>query len=352
MVRDREIQTGLRPASGGGLCGSRKQSRYRKVLSLTGGSEARFLNDNIPGRKAPAETAQKEPDMRNRIAALFSIATLACFSTLAFAQTPAFPPVTVKKLKDNIYVADGGGGTSTIVIGQNGVIVVDGKNRPPDGKQLFDEIGKLTNKPITTVIFTHSDPDHVRGLGGFPKGLPLTIIAHENDKKEIEQDLANGGAASPPKEYVPNKVVTEMRESMTVEGVKMTLIHIAPAHTSGDLAVYFPDYKLIASGDLLSDGDPSVHLEKHGSSEGWIKFVSALVDIDADTYVRGHADVGTREQARQSLAKAEAKRARIADLVKQGKSLDDIKQTFGEPLKRAGRFPTFTETTYEELTTK
>jgi glyoxylase-like metal-dependent hydrolase (beta-lactamase superfamily II) len=283
------------------------------------------------------------------MAGLSTVTALAFFATLAFAQAP-FPPVTVKKLKDNVYMAEGGGGTSTIVVGQNGVIVVDGKNREPDGKQLVDEVGKLTNKPITTVILTHSDPDHVRGLGGFPSGL--TIIAHENDKREIEQDLAAGGRASPPKEYLPNKVVTQMRESMTIDGVKLTLIHIAPAHTSGDLAVYFPDYKLIASGDLIGDGDPTLHLEKNGSSEGWIKFVSALVALDADTYVRGHAGVGTRDEVRRILANAEAKRGRIADLVKQGKSLDDIKQAFGEPLKPPGRFPTFTETTYEELTRK
>jgi glyoxylase-like metal-dependent hydrolase (beta-lactamase superfamily II) len=293
-----------------------------------------------------------EPIMRDRTARLIVVIALAFFSTLVFAQTPAFPPVTVKKLKDNVYMAEGGGGTSTIVIGQNGVIVVDGKNREPDGKQLVDEIGKLTNKPITTVIFTHSDPDHVRGLEGFPKGLHLTIIAHENAKKEIEEDLAKGGQQSPPKEYLPNKVVTQARESMTIEGVKMTLIHVAPAHTTGDLAVYFPDYKIVASGDLLGDGDPSIHLFKNGSSEGWIRFVSALVDLDANSFVRGHADVGTKEQARQALANAIAKRARIADLVKQGKSLDEIKQAFGEPVKASGRFQTFTETTYEELTKK
>ena len=287
--------------------------------------------------------------MRNRTTGLFTVTTLAFFCTVAFAQAP-FPPVTIKKLKDNIYMAEGGGGTSTVIIGQNGVIVVDGKNRPPDGKQLVDEVRKLTNKPITTVILTHSDPDHVRGLGGFPKGL--TIIAHENDKKEIEQDLAAGGLASPPKEYLPNKLVTQERESLTVEGVKMTLIHIAPAHTTGDLAVYFPDYKVVASGDLLGDGDPSIHLFKNGSSEGWIRFVSALVDLDADSFVRGHADIGTKEQARQALANAIAKRARIADLVKQGKSLDEIKLAFGEPVKASGRFQTFTETNYEELTKK
>jgi glyoxylase-like metal-dependent hydrolase (beta-lactamase superfamily II) len=293
-----------------------------------------------------------ESIMRNRMAGLLTVATLACFTTLAFAQAPAFPPVTIKKLKDNVYAAEGGGGTSTVIIGQNGVIIVDGKNREPDGKQLFEEVGKLTNKPITTVIFTHSDPDHVRGLGGFPKGLHLTIIAHENDKKEIEEDLAKGGQQSPPKEYLPNKVVTQERESMTIEGVKMTLIHIAPAHTTGDLAVYFPDYKVVASGDLLGDGDPSIHFFKNGSSEGWIKFVSVLADLDADIYVRGHAAVGTKEQTRQALANAIAKRGKIADLVKQGKSLDDIKQALGEPVKAPGRFETFTETTYQELTKK
>lgn len=288
--------------------------------------------------------------MLNRRAAFFTAATLVLFGAVAFAQP--FPPVTVKKLRDNVYVANGGGGASTIVIGQNGVIIVDAKNREPDGKQLFEEVGKLTNKPITTVIFTHSDPDHVRGLTGFPKGLHLTIIAHENDKKEIDQDLAAGGQASPPKEYLPNKIVTQDRESMTVEGVKMELIHIAPAHTTGDLAVYFPDYKVVASGDLLGDGDPSIHLFKNGTSEGWIKFVSALVDLDADSFVRGHGDVGTKEQARQALANAIAKRGKIADLVKQGKSLDEVKQALGEPVKPSGRFQTFTETTYEELTKK
>src|SRR5437868_14014485 len=105
--------------------------------------------------------------MPTRIAVFIAAATLALFSTVAFAQAP-FPPVTVKKLQDNVYIAEGGGGTSTIVVGQNGVIVVDAKNREPDGKQLVEQIGKLTNKPITTVVLTHSDPDHARGLEGFP----------------------------------------------------------------------------------------------------------------------------------------------------------------------------------------
>ena len=285
--------------------------------------------------------------MRNPINALFAAAaTLAFFSTLAFAQSP-FPEVSVEHLKDNIYVANGGGGTSTIIVGENGVVVVDGKNRTPDGEKLVEEVAKLTDKPITTVIVTHSHPDHVRGLGGFPPGL--TIIAHEFTKTEIEQELARGGPRAPPREYLPNEVVTQARSPMTIEGVEMTLLHIATAHTGSDLAVYLPDANVIASGDLIGEGDPSIRLSQNGSSEGWIEFVSALLELDADSYVRGHADVATREEVRQILANAEAKRARITDLVNAGQSLDEIKQAFGEPLE-PGRFPSFIESTYEELT--
>ncbi len=291
--------------------------------------------------------------MSKRYRALqFAIATgVTCFATLAFAQAPN-PALSVKKVKDNLYVVEGGGGNSSIIIGQNGVIVVDAKTTLPAGKGVVDEVGKLTNKPITTVIFTHSDGDHVNGVTAFPKGL--TIIAHENDKKEIEQAETAGARGAPPKEYLPNKVVTGTQETDVIDGVKLTLIHVANAHTSGDLAVYLPDEKVVITGDLIGTGDPLIHREKNGNSEGWIRFVSALTQLDADTYVLGHADPETKAQVETNLKNAEAKRSRIAALVKDGKSLDEIKQALGETQRPANAppFPSFTETTYEELTKK
>ncbi|HYM17114.1 MAG TPA: MBL fold metallo-hydrolase [Micropepsaceae bacterium] len=280
------------------------------------------------------------------------IAGLASVGTLALAQAPG-QAFSVKKVKDNIYFVEGGGGNASIIIGQNGVIVVDAKTTLEGGKAVLDEAAKLTNKPITTVILTHSDADHVNGLPSFPKGI--TIIAHENDKKEMEQALASGARGAPPKEYQPNKVVTQNRENDTINGVKLTLIHIANAHTSGDLAVYLPDEKVAITGDLIGPGDPLIHRNKNGESEGWIKFVSALVQLDANTYVLGHADPETKAQVEANLKSAQEKRTKIAALVKQGKSLDDIKQAFGETLKPGApppRFPTYTETTYEELAKK
>jgi len=188
-----------------------------------------------------------------------------CSATLAFAQAPA-PTLSVKKVKDNLYIVEGGGGNSSIIIGQNGVIVVDAKTTVPAGKGVVDEVAKLTSKPITTVILTHSDGDHVNGLPAFPKGL--TIIAHENDKKEIERAQAAGARGAPPKEYLPNKIVTAARETDVIDGVNLTLIHVANAHTSGDLAVYLPDEKVVITGDLIGTGDPLIHREKNGNPKG------------------------------------------------------------------------------------
>jgi cyclase len=278
---------------------------------------------------------------------------LAAFAAAALAQ-PAAQPLMVKKLKDDVYVAEGGGGNTGIIIGNDGVIVIDAKTTPAAGKEVVDEVAKLTGKPITTVILTHSDADHVNGLAAFPKGL--TIIAHENDKMELEQALKAGGRGAPPRDYMPTQVVSKMRESDTIDGVNLTLIHVAPAHTSGDLAVYLPDDGIVFTGDLIATiiPDPLIHLQKHGTSQGWIDFVSALVKLDADTYVPGHGDPQAKADVQARLKSAEMKRAKIADLVAQGKSLDEVKSALGESAPAPGGagpgFPSFTETTYEELT--
>lgn len=284
-------------------------------------------------------------------------ATFSALATVAVAQ-PQTPPLSVKPLTGGVYWTEGGaGGNTGIIIGQNGVIVIDAKTTAASAKEMLADIAKLTPKPVTHVILTHSDGDHVNGLAGFPKGL--TIIAHENNKKEQEEALKAGGRGAPPADYLPTQVVTKKKETLTLDGVKVTLIHVAPAHTSGDLAVYLPAQKIVFTGDLITSNrpDPLIHLNKHGSSEGWIQFVKTLASLDADTYVPGHGDLQTKADIEKRLSETEAKRAKIQKLVAQGKSLDDIKKEVGDPAGpppggRGPAFPTFTETVYQELAKK
>jgi glyoxylase-like metal-dependent hydrolase (beta-lactamase superfamily II) len=279
----------------------------------------------------------------------------------AFAQgPPPAAPFIAHQLKPNVYWIEGGGGNSGVIIGDKGVIVVDAKTSPAGGKELLDNIAKITPKPVTTVILTHSDADHVNGLASFPTGI--TIIAHEGNKKEQEAALAAGGRGAPPKDHLPTQVVTKDKESLKIDGVKLELHHWAPAHTSGDLVVYLPSEGIVFTGDIIATQlpDPLIHLEKNGTSEGWITTTKGIVALKATQFVPGHGDLQTKEQIQTRLTNTEAKRAKIKDLVAQGKSLDEIREAVGDkppaPPAAGGRggpnFATFTEVVYKELTKK
>lgn len=296
-------------------------------------------------------------------ACLITFATMGAiglFGKVAGAQAPAPAPFTAHQLKPNVYWVEGGGGNSGIIIGDKGVIVVDAKTTAAGGKELLDNIAKITPKPVTTVILTHSDGDHVNGLASFPAGI--TVIAHENNKKEQQAALAAGGRGAPPADHLPTQAVSKNRENLKVDGVKFELLHWVPAHTSGDLVVYLPDQKIVFTGDIIATQlpDPLIHLEKNGSSEGWITTTKGIVALNSDQFVPGHGDVQTKAAIQKRLADTEAKRAKIKDLVAQGKSLDEIKAAVGDPPPGQGRaggrggpnFASFTEVVYKELTTK
>jgi cyclase len=285
-----------------------------------------------------------------------AIAAMAALATVAAAQQQPVP-LKVANIKDNIYWTQGGaGGNTGIIVGTTGVIVVDTKTTVDSSKDVQAEIGKITPKAVDTAIVTHSDGDHVNGLAGFPPGL--TIISQENCKAEMIASAGGRGAA--PQDRLPTKLIAK-DESMTIDGVHVRLLHWAPAHTSGDLIVFFPDQKVVFGGDILVTNRPdtNIHVDKHGSAAGWIENVKGMIALDADVYVTGHGDLMTKDDVKKKLALIQDRWDKIKAMTAQGKSLDDLKMAMGEstapPVANAqGNMPapTLTEVMYMEQTKK
>jgi cyclase len=266
-------------------------------------------------------------------------------------------PLKVTKITDNVYMAKGGRGGNDanvgFVVGKNGVIFVDSKNSADSEK---DVLAEITSEPVNTAIILHSD--HELGITALPAGL--TIIAQENTKKEMEASTARDAV---PRDYFPTKTIGK-EESMTIDGVRVRLLHWAPAHTSGDLIAYFPDQKVVFAGDLIVTDFPlsatQIHPELHGSVAGWIETVKNMVALNADTYVSGHGNLFTKNNVRTKLAFIQDKWDKMKVMIAQGKSLDEIKTVLGEsteaPKRNApGTLPPPTVTTeviYNEMTKK
>jgi glyoxylase-like metal-dependent hydrolase (beta-lactamase superfamily II) len=288
--------------------------------------------------------------------ALAALAALATFATLAEAQQQP-QPLKVTQIKDNIYWVQGGVGSNDgVIVGPTSVIVVDTKSTVDSEKGVIDEIAKITPKPVSTAIITHSDGDHVNGLAAFPAGL--TIIAQENCKKEMIDSASTRAPA--PQDRLPTKTY-DATDKLTIDGIHIQLYHWAPGHTSGDTVVYLPDQKIVFGGDLLVTNRPDtgIHMEKNGSAAGWIKNAKGMIGLNADTYLTGHGDMMTKADVQKKLDLIQSKYDKIKTMAAQGNSLDEIKTSFGEstapPTPNAnGQMPaaTLTEVIYKEVSKK
>lgn len=289
--------------------------------------------------------------MRSKLAPmlLMGLALLNAFPLIATAQMPPAEPLSVNLIKDAVYWTRGGaGGNTGIVIGKDGVIVFDAKMTADSAKEMLSAIAKLTPKPVTTVILSHSDGDHVNGLSGFPKGV--TIIAQENCKKEMVSSKDSKMPA--PQDFLPTKTFDKDLD-LTIDGIRVQLRHWVPAHTSGDLVMLLPDEKIAFGGDLVDLTQFAlVHAQKGGSTEGWTTSMKGIIALDADTYVSGHGDLQTKSTLKTRLAAVEARRQKIKEMIAAGKSLEEIEKTAGkeEPLHGPFGSPGFTEVVYDEFT--
>jgi len=263
--------------------------------------------------------------------------------------------LTVHQLTPTVYWVEGGIGNCGFIIGEEGVIVVDATMTPEGGQELLANIARITPKPVTTVILTHGDLDHIGGLAAFPAGL--TIIAQENTRAGMEAAVAGHHPMISPG-HLPGRRVSQAREVTEIEGVQLELFHWAPAHTSGDLVVYLRDQKIVFTGDIFTMDQyrTLIHLRQNGSSAGWLTSAKGVAALDANRFVVGHGAVQSRGTLLQRIRDVEVERDQIIAMVTRGMNLQEIQAVVGDPppgqdQPGAGgpRFDPFSEVVYREL---
>lgn len=293
-----------------------------------------------------------------RTGRIFAFAAALAFSVAApaVAQPRPGPPTLVAHLlKGGVYWVQGDAANTGFVVGSDGVVVIDTQRSVDVAKLQLAQIAKVTAKPVKTVILTHGDPDHVAGLPAYP--AEATIIAHENIRAQIIAAAHEPATKSPfvaaykliEQSRMPTRTIGST-ETMTLDGVPMTLVHVAPAHSSGDIAVFLPKQRVVFTGDIITIDEatfPIIHVG--GSSEGWIDSVRALLALKVDTFVAGHGGLKSRQEVKALLDQVLQRRAAIKAMVYQGKSLAEIEAALPEA-KGNKMFLSFNETTYFELT--
>src|SRR5580658_9119544 len=231
---------------------------------------------------------------------------------IARAQQPAAPS-KLEKIKDDLYVITGDGGNTTVYLTNAGVILVDAKFER-DHDDIMDKVKSLTDKPIKYVISTHPHGDHT---GGNEKMRPFAVIVgHSDARADMIRDKQPGAP----------EVTFGDEMSINLGGKEVIARHFSPAHTNGDVVVYFPALKVVAMGDTFNTGAFGVHIDykSGGSIMEWTKTLDGALKWDFDTVVPGHGPMATRDDLIKFRAAVDATRIRVRAMVREGKTKDDV----------------------------
>ena len=196
----------------------------------------------------------------------------------------------VVKVKENVYVGIGYGlANSIMIIGDDGIIIVDVMESGEAAKEVLAEFRKITDKPITALIYTHNHADHVFGSTGMAGDKTVDVYAHELTPYYLDRVVnvtrpitelrsfrmfgvyldddalvncgigpkLNIGASSQIGLIRPNKTFKDSL-SFSLSGIDIELHH-APGETNDQLFVWLPNEKVMLAGDNIYKTFPNLY---------------------------------------------------------------------------------------------
>jgi glyoxylase-like metal-dependent hydrolase (beta-lactamase superfamily II) len=314
-----------------------------RSLAFQEKADPRYARDDNTKRILGAQRLENKHEMKTRRGSNSTRLRLVAIS-IGFLVAPSPAPGqterSVTKLSEGVYEIEhrqGGGGNTTVIIGERQVFVVDTCFLPSAAREDIAQIRQWTDKPVSFVLNTHFHNDHNFGNRMYMDAFPaLTIIAEVETKKEmdrfgpgslrreekdsygIQQILQkmletgkgqDGSALSEDdkkevKEMLARrpKMIEELRK-VTFQSATLTFDHdfsidignrevqvkfLGRGNTPGDAVVYLPKEKILVVGDLVTYPLPHVF---DGYPSEWSQTLQNLTQLDADTIVPGHGPI-------------------------------------------------------------
>jgi glyoxylase-like metal-dependent hydrolase (beta-lactamase superfamily II) len=152
-----------------------------------------------------------------------------------------------------------------VIVGPDGIVVVDTRNNPREGREIRADIGAEFGAPVRAVINTHAHYDHTFGNAAFA-GLPIfghvRTAAHydEHEARRLARVQADP-ALEPDKDWTdvvltPPTALVDAEVTIAPGGREIRLIPLPPGHTDTDLAVLVPDARVWFLGDVIEESGP------------------------------------------------------------------------------------------------
>jgi len=260
---------------------------------------------------------------------------------------------------------------SLVIVNEEDVVVVDAQATAADVEMLIGHIQSEIGKPVRFVVNTHWHGDHTQGNSAYADAYPgVDFIGHETLIEDVpsraagaideqiqayvdaianaEEMVSSGqGPDGEPlsaedAESLPGRIeraretvaslsatrfvppTVAIRSGLTIHrGEREIRILHFRGHTRGDLVVYLPKERVLATGDLMDD----LPYGGHGYPAEWLESLRVIRELEFDKLVPGHGRIREgREHFDRVLAMFETIVDGVRKAVEEGLSLEETKK--------------------------
>jgi cyclase len=219
------------------------------------------------------------------------------------------------------------GGTMGVLSGPDGILMVDA-NFVQMGDKVVAAVHKISNAPIRFLLNTHVHGDHTGGNEALAKAGAVIMARDELRFRLAHPAPAANGAPGAPTPAMALPLVTYRGQvTFHMNGEDAEAIPIPAAHTDGDTLVRFPNNDLIMTGDFFrSLGYPNIDLANGGSLKGMLEGLGNTIGMAGPKtkIIPGHGEIVDRVGLTAHRDMILAIRDRIAPMVQQGKTVEDV----------------------------
>ena len=233
----------------------------------------------------------------------------------------------IYRVRDNVHIAYGYGlANSTMIVGDDGVIIIDVMEDLERGQEVLGEFRKITDKPVKAIVYSHNHIDHVGGARAFASPAEVAsgkvkVIAHSSLMDAVvnwagtvapilgrrssyfagsflergPEGWVNMGIGpriftGQPTLLAPNLTFDDRLE-VTIAGVEMRIVHV-PSETDDEIVVWFPGLKVLQTAEVLQgEAFPNLHTmrgTKYRDPVKWYKAVDVLRTFPAQHMAPSH----------------------------------------------------------------
>jgi len=291
-------------------------------------------------------------------AVLHSILCVLLLTSVSLAQDLG---AQFKKINDGIftYVGTSGESNCTIILTQDGVVLIDSGNNPKDSYAVLDAVKKLTSQPVRLLINTEPHADHTTGHFVFSPPAIIVAAAGAGESmrgSNIVQRVEKLVAEKPElrSQYEGYRMITphiEYRDRATLSVGERTieLFYLKNVHSEADTAIWLPKERVLFPA--ASVGVKRLNnLRANVSIPDTLSAIKMMKALNPDVVIPGHGQPGTAQILEDNERYYNLLVDRVKQLVQQGKSLEQVKQELKMPEidEWAGkdRFPNNVEAAY------